>query len=138
MRFTIRDLLWLMVVIGMGTALIVENRASQRATDRANNVLSMLEKVADFAAWEEGWEIKATESTLEIHRPLPIWRPPMGVSTSWRWGKPAGEWTRLKNESLVREFSRDSIRKRNEAIRRGLLPEERWKGLQSQAKPQAA
>src|SRR4029450_5857933 len=97
MRFTIRDVLWLMVVIGLGTALIAERRAKQRATDRANNVLSMLEKIADFAAWEEGWETKTTESTLEIPRPVPIWRPPFGDSTSWRWGKPTREWTHLKN-----------------------------------------
>jgi hypothetical protein len=132
-QFTIRDLFWLTVVIGLGTALIVERRSRQRATDRANRVLEMLEKVADFAAWEEGWEIKTTESTLEIHRPLPIWRPPADDSTFSRWAKRVGD------ESLVRDFSRDSIRKRNGPVGRGLLPEERWKGWRpNQGTTQAA
>jgi hypothetical protein len=109
MRFTIRDLLWLMVVAGMTAALFVERRATLAAASRANKCQALFEELAEFAAWREDWRINASESRLEIYRPRlrsfgnrPL-RPP------------SGGWSRLRTDSLTKEVSRETIRKAREA-----------------------
>jgi hypothetical protein len=81
----------------------------------------MLETMAELAAWHEDWRIKTTESSIEIYGP----RWDSGTLCQWAKLSPP-ERTRLRNESLTSEFSRDAIRKRKEAegIPAGPFPEE--------------
>jgi hypothetical protein len=119
-RFTIRDLLWLTVVIGLVAALLMEKRETATAVNRANNLQSMFEALAQLAAWNEDWRIKTTESSMEIYRPR------LASGAFCKWEASTGKWPRLRTDSLVREFSRDAIRARKEAagFPTGPLPEE--------------
>jgi hypothetical protein len=72
-RFTIRDVLWLMVVVGLAITLWIEsNRLAAITADRDHKAIQVerLDNAMRNVGWEPGWNDAQDNVTL-YKRPLP-------------------------------------------------------------------
>ena len=69
-RFSIRDVLWMTLVVGLALALLVE-RSNHRETFRTAYKLNrMLDYLATQVTWgHDAWIIKTTDNGIEITMP---------------------------------------------------------------------
>ncbi len=74
MKFTIRDLLWLMVVLGLGLALWIERSRNGIARQQLHVLVDMLEG-ADVQAEVAPNHITITGPNFASHRILGKWDP---------------------------------------------------------------
>jgi hypothetical protein len=65
LRFGIRDLLWAMVVVGLGLALIAEKRRLSDARERADHLRYALTFAGNLLQRETGWKLVVDESKRE-------------------------------------------------------------------------
>lgn len=68
-RFTIRDVLWLMLVLGLALALFLEREKHDQTRRLTANLESMFQVLAKRAASHTGWRITRTDTSLQISGP---------------------------------------------------------------------
>lgn len=106
-RVSIRDLLWLTLVVGLTIALWMEHARSYKATVAAAHFHKCFDNLARFAVEEGNWKIVWGENYLTVYRPSdPLDQP--AFDSAWRFHQNppgldplAGEWSR---ESFDEEF----------------------------------
>jgi len=84
-RFTIRDVLWLTVVVGLVICLIRDREAARRSAHRQLQVEILRDVVSKQAKQiQDDWErIDALTSTIDELRP-PSGRPTLGPGYRWK------------------------------------------------------
>ena len=88
MRFGIRDLIWLTVVVALVAALISKHQSYNRLLIAATNLQVAYENICEFAVLNERWEITTKKGFMEIRRPSDDVPPNNGIPSkrfNWRY-----------------------------------------------------
>jgi hypothetical protein len=81
MRFTIRDLLWLMVVVGLVLGFYCERERKRYFEIAACDLESALHCLASSVSEHEGWDITCENGRMEVV--LPEGRTPIRIDSTW-------------------------------------------------------